>query len=96
MNRRKWAAAGICILLSSVLPAGVALAQNGEDPPIMSALLVPAQLAVKAAILMNELFGFWVTGNYVLSDPLGETLIEGLGSIIPQLVDFWSQVLSIF
>jgi hypothetical protein len=96
MNRWKWMTAGTIILCLSLLHAGVALAQNGEDPPIMSALLVPAQIAVRAAILMNELLGFWVTGNYTLSDPLGEMLIEGLGSIIPQLADFWSQVLSIF
>ena len=85
------------ISIISLLPVGTAFAQNGEeDPPIMSALLVPAQIVVKLAIMVNELFGFWVDGNYTLSDPLGEKLIGGLAVIFPEVTNFFAQILRLF
>ena len=81
----------------SLVPFGTAFAQNGEEePPIMSALLVPAQIVVKLAIMVNELFGFWVDSNYTLSDPLGESLISGLAVIFPEVTNFFAQILRLF
>ena len=86
-------------IVGGLLPlvyAGSALAQDGNETPLLNTLLVPAQLAVRLSILINELLGFWVTPNYDLSDPLGEDLISGFSIIIPRLVDFWAQLLSLF
>ena len=84
----------VSMAFSSLLPVGTAFAQ--EEPPIMSALLVPAQIVVKLAIMVNELFGFWVDSNYTLSDPLGESLISGLAVIFPEVTNFFAQILRLF
>ena len=90
-------AIGMWIPFVPFLLAGVAFAQNGEEePPIMSVLLLPAQLVVKSSILLNELLCFWVTANYDFSDPLGERLLSVLAVFFPLLTDFFAQLLGIF
>ena len=96
MKTLRRTAIGIFSGLLPLLCAGSALAQDGDETPLLNTLLVPAQIAVRLSILVNELLGFWVTTNYDLSDPLGEDLISGFSVIIPRLVDFWAQVLSLF
>jgi hypothetical protein len=97
MSYRRWLAVVASGSLASILWVSTALAQNGEEaPPILSALLVPAQIVVRIAILMNEILGFWVSGNYTLTDPLGDKLVSGTATIVPQLADFFAQILNIF
>ena len=94
MNALKRIAGGVVGGLLLLLAGGSALAQ--DETPLLNTLLVPAQIVVRLSILVNELLGFWVTGNYDLSDPLGEQLISGFSVIIPELADFWARVLNLF
>jgi hypothetical protein len=80
----------LAFLLAPLSRPGTALAQGNQD---MTPVL--ANVLAKLAILVDGVLGFWVAGGAV-TDPLGERLVNSLGGIAMNVVEFVARLVMLF